>query len=194
MRPPSLNDIIMALALSAAMLSGCGPQAPAEAIAPTDPALDEMFQNLLAAPTGAEAGAIEQQIWQSWGQSGSATVDVLIERADAAEAAGDKPLALRFVNQATELAPSYAGGWYRRSILRHDADDRAGAIGDIQETLRREPRHFGALAGLGMIYEDMGQEKAALNAYRRALEIHPYLDTARQGVQRLEPKIEGQDT
>jgi tetratricopeptide (TPR) repeat protein len=106
----------------------------------------------------------------------------------------DKPLALRFVNQATELTPSYAGGWYRRSILRYDADDRAGAIADIQETLKREPRHFGALAGLGMIYEDMGQEKAALNAYRRALEIHPFLDSARQGLQRLEPKVEGQDT
>lgn len=189
-----MRAILIALAVSTAMLSGCGPQAPAEAIAPTDPALDEMFQNLLAAPTSAEAGAIEEQIWQSWGQSGSATVDVLIERADAAEAAGDKPLALRFVNQATELAPSYAGGWYRRSILRYDADDRAGAIGDIQETLKREPRHFGALSGLGMIYEDMGQEKAALSAYRRALEIHPYLDTAKQGVMRLEPKIEGQDT
>ena len=189
-----MRAVLLALALSAVALCGCGPPTPADAIAPTDPALDEMFSNLLAAPTKAEAAAVEEQIWQSWGQSGSATVDVLIERADAAEAAGDKPLALRFVNQATELAPSYAGGWYRRSILRYDADDRAGAIGDIQQTLKREPRHFGALAGLGMIYEDMGQEKAALNAYRRALEIHPYLEAAKQGVQRLEPKIEGQDT
>ena len=187
-----MRALLLALALSAA-LSGCGPRAPADAIAPTDPALDEMFSNLLAAPTKAEAGAIEEQIWQSWGQSGSATVDVLIERADAAEAAGDKPLALRFINQATELTPSYAGGWYRRSILLYDADDRAGAIRDIQETLKREPRHFGALAGLGMIYEDMGQEKAALQAYRRALEIDPYLDTAKQGVQRLEPKVDGED-
>jgi tetratricopeptide (TPR) repeat protein len=189
-----MRAILLALAVSTGVLSACGPQAPADAIAPTDPALDGLFQDLLNAQTGAEAGAVEQQIWQVWGQSGSATVDVLIERADAAEAAGDKPLALRFINQATELTPSYAGGWYRRSILRYDADDRAGAIADIQETLKREPRHFGALAGLGMIYEDMGQEKAALNAYRRALEIHPFLDSAKQGLQRLEPKVEGQDT
>lgn len=187
-----MRRALLALALLAA-LAACGPRAPADAIAPSDPALDALFADLAAAPTLAEAAAVEQQIWQSWGQSGSATVDVLIERADAAEAAGDKALALRFVNQAVELTPSYPGGWYRRSILLYDADDRAGAIRDIQSTLKREPRHFGALAGLGMIYEDMGQEKAALEAYRRALEIHPLLDGARQGVLRLEPKVEGQD-
>lgn len=187
-----MRRLILALALAAATLAACSP-APPESAAVEDPALDALFSDLVTAPTAAEAAAVEQQIWQSWGRSGSATVDILIERADAAEAAGDKPLALRFVNQATELAPSYAGGWYRRSILRYDADDRAGAIGDIQETLKREPRHFGALAGLGMIYEDMGQEKAALEAYRRALQIHPFLDAAKQGAGRLEPKIEGQD-
>lgn len=187
-----LAALLLAASPLALMATGCGAPPPSEQIAP-DPALDELFNSLLTAPTAQEASAIEEQIWQTWGQSGSATVDVLIERADAAEAAGDKPLALSFVNQATALTPSYAGAWYRRSILRYDADDRAGAIADIQETLKREPRHFGALAGLGMIYEDMGQEKAALEAYRRALEIHPFLDNAKQGVARLEPKIEGQD-
>jgi tetratricopeptide (TPR) repeat protein len=184
-----MRRALFALAL---ILAACSPT-PREAVAPTDPALDALFADLAAAPTAAEAAAVEQQIWQSWGQSGSATVDVLIERADAADAAGDKALALRFINEATELTPSYAGGWYRRSILLYDADDRAGAIRDIEATLKREPRHFGALAGLGMIYEDMGQERAALEAYRRALEIHPNLDAARQGVVRLEPKVEGQD-
>ncbi|MDX2234125.1 MAG: tetratricopeptide repeat protein [Hyphomonadaceae bacterium] len=192
MRRTFIALALAAGALAAAPLTACSP-APEPVPVASDPALDELFTGLLAAPTAAEAGRLEQQIWQTWGQSGSATVDILIERADAAEAAGDKPLALRFVNQATELAPSYAGGWYRRSILRYDADDRGGAIADIEETLKREPRHFGALAGLGMIYEDMGQEKAALEAYRRALEIHPFLDAAKQGVARLEPKIEGQD-
>lgn len=183
--------LLISLPLAAA-LSGCGAPPPSEQAA-VDPALDELFKELLTAPTDAEASALEEQIWQTWGQSGSATVDVLIERADAAEAAGDKALALSFIDQATSLTPSYAGAWYRRSILRYDADDRAGAIADIQETLKREPRHFGALAGLGMIYEDMGQEKAALEAYRRALEIHPFLNNAKQGVSRLEPKVDGQD-
>jgi tetratricopeptide (TPR) repeat protein len=189
---PAMRRLVLAALLAAAPLAGCGAPPPSDQIAP-DPALDELFKALLTAPTAAEASVVEEQIWQTWGQSGSATVDVLIERADAAEAAGDKPLALSFIDQATSLTPSYAGAWYRRSILRYDADDRAGAIADIQETLKREPRHFGALAGLGMIYEDMGQEKAALNAYRRALEIHPFLDNAKQGVARLEPKVEGQD-
>lgn len=189
-----MRRLLLAIALVATPLGGCGPREAADAVAPTDPALDALFRDLAAAPTAAQAAVVEQQIWQAWAQSGSATVDVLMERADAAEAAGDKALALRFVNQVVELTPSYAGGWYRRSILRYDADDRAGAISDIQETLKREPRHFGALAGLGLIYEDMGQERAALEAYRRALEINPMLDAARQGVKRLEPKLEGTDT
>ncbi|MBL8559279.1 MAG: tetratricopeptide repeat protein [Hyphomonadaceae bacterium] len=187
-----MRRILTALFLISAPLAACGAPPPADQTT-ADPALDELFKSLLTAPTAAEASALEEQVWQTWGQSGSATVDVLIERADAAEAAGDKALALSFVDQATSLTPSYAGAWYRRSILRYDADDRAGAIADIQETLKREPRHFGALAGLGLIYEDMGQEKAALEAYRRALEIHPFLETAKQGVARLEPKVDGQD-
>lgn len=187
-----MRRLALAFLVAAATLSACGAPPPTEQIAP-DPALDELFKELITAPTAQEASVVEEQIWQTWGQSGSATVDVLIERADAAEAAGDKPLALSFIDQAAALTPSYAGAWYRRSILRYDADDRAGAIADIQETLKREPRHFGALAGLGMIYEDMGQEKAALEAYRRALEIHPFLDNAKQGVARLEPKVEGED-
>ncbi|MDZ4776481.1 MAG: hypothetical protein SGJ23_06815 [Alphaproteobacteria bacterium] len=187
-----MRSPLAALLLIALPLVACGAPPPSEQTA-ADPALDELFKELLTAPTAAEASVLEEQIWQTWGQSGSATVDVLIERADAAEAAGDKALALSFVDQAAALTPSYAGAWYRRSILRYDADDRAGAIRDIQETLRREPRHFGALAGLGLIYEDMGQENAALEAYRRALEIHPFLDTAKQGVSRLEPKVDGQD-
>jgi tetratricopeptide (TPR) repeat protein len=188
-----MRRLFLTIALSLGALAACGPPAAPETAALEDPALDALFSNLVASPTAAEAGVIEQEIWRTWGQSGSATVDILIERADAAEAAGDKPLALSFVNQATELSPSYAGGWYRRSILRYDADDRAGAIADIEETLKREPRHFGALAGLGLIYEDMGQDKAALEAYRRALEIHPWMDAAKQGVARLEPQVEGQD-
>jgi tetratricopeptide (TPR) repeat protein len=169
------------------------PAAEPEVRRPADPALDGLFAQLRDAPGGAEAAIIEEQIWQSWAQSGSATVDVLIERADYAEAAGDLALARRFVDEATALLPSFPGAWYRRSILRYDQNDRSGAIRDIQETLKREPRHFAALTGLGLIYEDIGQERAALEAYRMAVAVHPFIEEARQGVRRLEPKIDGVD-
>lgn len=189
MRRPLLALLV---ALAAGLPAACDQQ-PRPAVQ-SSPELDALFERLAEAGTPAEAGVIEEQIWAAWARTGSATLDVLIERADAAEAAGDKALALRFVTEVSELAPDYAGAFYRRSILRYEAEDKAGAIADVEETLKREPRHFGALAGLALIYEDMGREKDALDCYRRALAIHPWLDSARQGVRRLEPKVEGQDT
>jgi tetratricopeptide (TPR) repeat protein len=184
-------SLAVLLALAAAFVAGCAPSAEHDYVAESDPALDSLFARLRSAQTPTEAGILEEQIWQAWARSGSATVDVLIERADAADAAGDKALAARYVDEAAAILPSYAGAWYRRSILRYDLDDRSGAIRDIQETLKREPRHFAALTGLGLIYEDMGQERAALEAYRHVLAIHPFVEEARQGVRRLETKIEG---
>jgi tetratricopeptide (TPR) repeat protein len=120
-------------------------------------------------------------------------VNVLLERATAAETAGDAELAGRFLDQASDLAPEYAEPWNRRANLAYRAEDYRGAIAAIQETLKREPRHFGALAGLGIIYEELGQSRAALEAFRAALAIHPHYVTALQGVRRLEPRVDGRD-
>ncbi|MBL8530717.1 MAG: tetratricopeptide repeat protein [Hyphomonadaceae bacterium] len=158
-----------------------------------DPQLDALFTELESAPDAQTAQPIEDAIWAHWANSGSPTVDVLLERAAAAQEAGDPELAARYLDQASDLAPEYAEPWNRRANLAYRADDYAGAIAAIQETLRREPRHFGALAGLGMIYEELGQNRAALEAFRAALAIHPHYETAIQGVRRLEPLVEGRD-
>ncbi|HVY85299.1 MAG TPA: tetratricopeptide repeat protein [Caulobacterales bacterium] len=182
----SFAALIFTIALAACgAVSGAHPQ--------PDPQLDALFAQLKDAPDAASASAIESRIWARWAESGSATVDVLLERAQAAETAGDSDLALRFLDQASELAPNYAEPWNRRASLAYDAKDYAGAISAIQETLKREPRHFGALAGLGLIYEELGQDRAALNAFRAALAIDPHYETALRGVARLEPKVDGRE-
>lgn len=183
-----MRRLIAALAL--AVVAACTPAANAP---PADPALDRLFTQLKDAPDPAAASPIEQQIWARWAESGSPTVDILLERAAAAEAAGDKGLAVDFLAQASELLPRYAEPWNRRASLAYEAHDYSGAIDAIQETLEREPRHFGAMAALGLIYEELGQDKAALEAFRAALAVHPNFEAAKRGVQRLEPKIEGQD-
>ncbi|GAN00517.1 TPR domain protein [alpha proteobacterium U9-1i] len=172
-------------------LAACG--VGGDARAPNDPQLDSMFTQLAEAPDDAAAAALEAQIWQRWAESGSATVDVLLERARAAESAGDNELAVQFLDQASDLAPNYAEPWNRRASIAYDAEDYAGAIAAIQETLKREPRHFGALGGLGLIYEELGQERAALEAFRAALAVHPHYELAVQGVRRLEPRVDGRD-
>ncbi len=158
-----------------------------------DPELDALFVQLEQSPDPLAAAAIEQQIWLRWSDSGSPTVNVLLERAAAAESDGDADMAERFLDQASDLAPEYAEPWNRRANLAYRAEDFAGAIAAIQETLKREPRHFGALTGLGLIYEELGQQRAALDAYRAALAIHPHYETAQQGVRRLEPRVDGRD-
>ncbi|MET0182025.1 MAG: tetratricopeptide repeat protein [Caulobacterales bacterium] len=181
---------IILAALCLALVVACSPGAKT---APADPVLERLFTQLSEAPDAAAAAPIEQQIWERWAASGSPTVDILLERAAAAEAAGDKNLAVDFLSQASELMPRYAEPWNRRASLAYEAHDYSGAITAIQQTLEREPRHFGAMAALGLIYEELGQEKAALDAFRAALAVHPNFEAAKRGVQRLEPKIDGQD-
>lgn len=179
-------------ALAAALsLAACnaGPSGPSRA----DPQLDALFEQLEAAEDAQAAAPIEHAIWAQWADSGSPTVNILLERATAAENAGDAELAERFLDQASDLAPDYAETWNRRANLYYSTDDYPGAIAAIQETLKREPRHFGALAGLGLIREELGQHRAALEAFRAALAIHPHYEVALQGVRRLEPRVDGRD-
>lgn len=180
------------IAVSAAFaLVACnaGPNAPTRA----DPELDSLFEQLSQAEDQQQAAPIEQAIWARWADSGSPTVNILLERANAAETAGDAELAERFLDQASDLAPDYAETWNRRANLYYSTDDYPGAIAAIQETLKREPRHFGALAGLGLIYEELGQQRQALEAFRAALVIHPHYEVALQGVRRLEPRVDGRE-
>lgn len=184
-----MRRVLIALVLAASLAACGGAGAPARA----DPELDALFSRLEEAPDPASAAAVEQEIWVHWADSGSPTVNILLERAAAAENAGDSDLAARFLDQASDLAPDYAEPWNRRANLAYRAEDYAGAIAAIQETLKREPRHFGALAGLGLIYEELGQQRAALEAFRAALVIHPHYETALEGVRRLEPRVDGRD-
>ncbi|MGE0044776.1 MAG: tetratricopeptide repeat protein [Hyphomonadaceae bacterium] len=177
--------------LIAVGLSACG--LSARSGPPRDPQLDALFAQLHDAADAQAARTIEERIWARWRNSGSATVDILLERATAAENAGDPALATEFLAQASDLAPNFAEPWNRRAVIAYDQQDYSGAIAAIQETLRREPRHFGALTGLALIYEDIGRERAALEAYRGALEVNPFFEEARRGVQRLEPRIDGQE-
>jgi len=179
-------SLATALALAACGVSGHAPPRP-------DPELDALFTQLEQAPDDTAASRVESKIWTHWADSGSPTVNILVERAAAAEGTGDTQLALRFLEQASDLAPTYAEPWNRRANLAYRAHDYSGAIAAIQETLKREPRHFGALAGLGLIYEELGQNRQALQAFRAALAIHPHYEIARQGVRRLEPKVEGRE-
>jgi tetratricopeptide (TPR) repeat protein len=175
------------------LLAACQP-VQETAKPPSDPRLAALFAELKAAPDAYSAEQTEQKIWTQWGVSGSPTVDILMERALNAEAAKQTDLAQVYLAEVTKIEPAFAEAWNRRAIIAFAAEDYESALKYIQETLKREPRHFGALAGLGVLYEQMGQEKAALAVYREVLAIHPFMEQAKQGEARLSPKLDGQDT
>jgi len=153
--------------------------------------LDTLFEALKVAPDEASAKAIEDRIWALWMVSGSDTCNVLMSRAKMAADGRDYGLAIKLLNAVIELRPEYTEGWNRRATVYYLQKDYAHSLADIREVLAREPRHFGALSGLGAILQEIGDEKHALAAYRRALAIDPHLEHIGEVVKTLTEKVEG---
>jgi tetratricopeptide (TPR) repeat protein len=151
--------------------------------APLD--LDGLFAKLKQAPDAESAAVTSRAIQQRWAHSGSDTADILMQRADVALAGGDGPLAIEILDRLIALDPDWAEAWNRRATVFFLEDDLSRSAADIQEVLAREPRHFGALMGLGGILERIGDEHRALEAYERVLEVYPLLPSAQKAVERL---------
>ena len=114
-------------------------------------------------------------------------------RAKAAMDAQKTDVALKLLDAVVRLRPDYIEGWNRRATLHYLKNDYTHSLEDIQQVLIREPRHFGALAGLGMIMQDIGDERRALEAFRRALAVNPHLEKVPELVKTLTEKVEGRD-
>jgi len=153
---------------------------------------DEMFERLRTAPSESEANDIAQDIWASWMESGSATVDMIMQRGVEAQMAGDNHTARLFYDRAILIKPDYAQAWFRRAGIFLAEENFPEALRDLNETLKLEPRHFGAWAGLGSIFEAMGANDQALEAWREALAIYPYMRDGLQAEKRLARLAEGQ--
>jgi tetratricopeptide (TPR) repeat protein len=128
-----------------------------------------------------------------WLQTPSDTAALLMLRAKAAMDAQKTDVALKLLDAVVRLRPDYIEGWNRRATLYYLKNDYAHSLEDIQQVLIREPRHFGALAGLGMIMQDIGDERRALEAFRRALAVNPHLEKVPELVKTLTEKVEGRD-
>src|SRR5215216_379784 len=155
--------------------------------------LDFLFGALKAAPDETSAKHVEARIWAQWLQTPSDTAALLMMRAKTAMEAQNIDVALKLLDAVVKLRPDYIEGWNRRATIYYLKNDYAHSLEDIQQVLIREPRHFGALAGLGMIMQDLGEEKRALEAFRKALAINPHLEKVPELVKALSEKVEGRD-
>jgi Tfp pilus assembly protein PilF len=155
--------------------------------------LDRLFDRLATSASDEDARRFESGIEALWSQSGSDTADLLTQRALELAASEDSAGALTLLKAALEAKPDYAEGWNKRATLFFLKGDYGRAMHDIRETLRHEPRHYGAWAGLGRILEQTGDERRALDAYRRALAINPRIDGLRDQVKKLAEKVQGRE-
>lgn len=134
---------------------------------------------------------IEREIIDIWIHSGSPAMDLLLERGQQAMAADDFPKAIEHYSALIDHAPDFAEGWNARATVYYLTDQYALSIADIKQTLILNPRHFGALNGLGLIFEDIGNIEGAYKAYSMAFDIHPHLVNVNEALIALRPDIDG---
>jgi tetratricopeptide (TPR) repeat protein len=155
--------------------------------------LEGLFSRLAATVNADEARAIAASIQRVWARSGSDTADLLATRAGIAEKFGDHGLAKELLDYVLALKPHWAEALVRRSNVRAGLGDFAGALADLEQAVRIEPRRFDAFTALGALEEANGRKKSALEAYRRSLEIDPMQSEVLKAAERLQFEVEGRD-
>jgi len=167
--------VIAALATGHAVAQGAPPPAaPSEDASARARQLDDLFARLGAAKAQEDGEGIVAQIWKLWQQSGTSELDAALERAILIM--GRAPaLAMPVLDDIVARAPNWAEGWNKRATALYLMGEYDRSLADIDRVLVLEPRHFGALAGLGLIRIEKGEIREALAAFRRALAVNPFL-------------------
>ena len=140
-----------------------------------------------------ETAGIITRLLHSYSESGSDTADLLLRRARQAIGIEQYSDALKILDATITLLPDWAEGWNARATARYLDDDYDGSMADIAETLKREPKHLGALMGMATILEARGKREEALKVYERALAIAPHWRNAEQAADKLKAALAGEE-
>ena len=151
-----------------------------------DPALDRLFERLTITTSDEEASNITREIWQRWTANDDPAVSQLMQTGIRALNYSTYRKALQSFDRVIEMAPEFAEGWNKRATLYYHIKEYRRSIDDIKETLRLEPRHFGAWSGLGLVSIAQENYSGALAAFKKALSINPHIANIRRYVQKLE--------
>lgn len=155
----------------------------------TAEALPELFDRLAQASTSAESRQVEAQIWQLWLTAPDSNSDYLMSQISQALDGGELDLALHLSNQLVDSAPAYAEAWNKRATIHYLMGANSASVSDIRETLALEPRHFGAISGLGLIFLREQNLQAALEAFEQVLSISPASENALRSVERVRSEL-----
>lgn len=156
-----------------------------------DGRLDRLFERLQTTSNLSDAAAVQQQIWQIWIEVEDLSVSHLMRRGMAAMASGDHGGALEAFDSMVDQAPDFAEAWNKRATVLYLMGRLNESVHDIRQTLELEPRHFGALSGLALIYDALQEPAAALRSLEAALEINPHLNGSRERIDQLREQLKG---
>jgi len=155
--------------------------------------MNALYDALERAPNAAAAKAIETRIEIARMESGSATANLLMSRVRMSLEAKDNRLALELLNSVVDLAPDFIEARAQRATLYYETKDIGRALADLRVIVAKDPRHYTALTGLGIIFDELDQDKLALEAFRRAMNVNPHLDGVSEIVKKLQLKVEGRE-
>jgi tetratricopeptide (TPR) repeat protein len=159
-----------------------------------DPRLDGLFERLQTTSNPAEARGLEQRIWRLWLEADDAGLNRLMQKGIVAMNDRRYAAALDAFDRMVERAPAFAEGWNKRATVHFLMGNWQASVRDIQQTLALEPRHFGALFGLGMIYDVLEQPEAALRSFEATLALNPHSASTRQRIEQLREQLRGRST
>jgi tetratricopeptide (TPR) repeat protein len=154
--------------------------------------LDQLFADLKRERNEKAAERIAGHIWNEWFQSGSASIDLMMQWSQKAIENQKFDVALDFLDQVVTLQPSYSEGWNRRATVHFMMKNYGKSMSDIDHVLQLEPRHFGALSGLAQIMAETGHKQSALEAWQRVLGIYPMMRSAQDQVATLSEELAGE--
>ena len=165
--------------------------------APTDPekraeVLEALYARLAAETSPDMAKSISKAIENVWDSSGSPTHDLLLQRASKAIKEKKYDLAFPLLDTIVELQPDFAEAFSVRAYAFFAKNEPHRALADLRRVLALDPKHYRALQGVGQILRDLGEKKAALEAYRKLIEVYPLFDGAKTTVDQLTIEVEGQ--
>jgi len=127
----------------------------------------------------------EGAMWQVWSRSGDATIDRLFETGVAQMQASQGDEAVETFSEIIRRRPDFAEGWNKRATVYYMMGEYQKSLADCDEVMKRNPYHFGALSGYGMIYMQLDQPATALTYFERALAVNPNLESTRQTIELL---------
>nr|WP_175552082.1 hypothetical protein [Pararhizobium antarcticum] len=191
---PAASVAFLLLAAPSSMSADSAAEPASSEMTTSKQRLDSLFTELKRESDPDKARDIADRIRMEWQDSGSASVNLLMQWAAKAVQSSRQPAAMDVLDQAIYLAPQYVDGWNQRATLHFQMGNYRKSMSDINRVLAIEPRHFGALAGMAAILTSAGQDELALRAWEQFLAIYPADRNAQSQLGELEEKLAGNRT